>query len=85
MLAGNPTPMPHIFCRMVMLASMQVHWIAGAPSTRKRHTDAQVVYPIPHNDVCLEGREEQSKRWWALAQYLDVVDPYAVAHAGTDV
>ena len=29
MLAGNPTPAPHIFCSMAMLASMRVRWIAG--------------------------------------------------------
>ena len=85
MLAGNSTPASHIFCSMAMLTSMQVHWIAGAPSMRKRHADAQVAYPIPHSDVCLEGREEQSEQWWVLAQDLDVIDPYAVAHASTDV
>jgi hypothetical protein len=82
MLAGNPTPAPHIFCSVAMLASMRVHWIAGAPSARKRHADAQVAYPIPHSDVRLEGREERSERWRARAQDLD---PYAVARAGADV
>ena len=57
----------------------------AASSARKRHADAQVAYPIPHSEVRLEGREERSERWRALAQDLDVVDPYAVARAGADV
>ena len=76
LLAENPTPAPHILCSVVMLASMWVHWIARARSMRKQHTDSQVAHPIPYNDV--------HGQWWALAQDLDVIGPYAVACASAD-
>ena len=81
-LAGNPTPAPRSFCSVAMLTSMRVNWMAGAPSARERHADA---FPMPRGDVRLEGRKERGERWGALAQDLDVVDPYAVARACADV
>ena len=55
--------------------------IVGAPSMREQHTDAWAAYPMLHGHVRMEGREERGERWRALAQDLDVVDPYTVARA----